>query len=195
MFSLRSTLCCSNQFSSGTVNNIEIFRALLAAGFKPTTPVEIHWYSGEEAGLLGSQDIATSYAKAGAKVKAFLELDMTVLGQLRSMFLLYLPSFCFLGIVSRFTEANFSRLTCNSFEPGSKEVIALEADYIDTGVNTFVKSLVTDYSSLPWAMDTPVSQYRKSCIFVLMHLVRICLQRQVLFELLRFFTHTTCRMV
>lgn len=82
-------------FSSGTVNNIEIFRALLAAGFKPTTPVEIHWYSGEEAGLLGSQAIATSYAKANAKVKAFLELDMTVLEHLRSTLICYLRYVCF----------------------------------------------------------------------------------------------------
>jgi len=40
------------------------------------------------------------------------------------------------------------------FAPGSKEVIAIEADYIDDGVNTFVKSLVDTYSTLDWAMDT-----------------------------------------
>jgi len=28
---------------SGTVNLMEAFRALLTAGFKPTTPVEFHW--------------------------------------------------------------------------------------------------------------------------------------------------------
>ncbi|KAF8875355.1 hypothetical protein CPB85DRAFT_548541, partial [Mucidula mucida] len=62
---------------SGSVNLIEIFRALLAAGFTPTTPVEFHWYAGEEGGLLGSQDIAASYADAGKEVKAMMELDMT----------------------------------------------------------------------------------------------------------------------
>ena len=62
---------------SGSVNLIEIFRALLASGFKPTTPVEFHWYAGEEAGLLGSQDIAASYASQGVQVKAMMELDMT----------------------------------------------------------------------------------------------------------------------
>lgn len=56
---------------------MEIFRALVTSGFKPTTPVEIHFYSGEEAGLLGSQAIAASYNKAGTSVKAFMELDMT----------------------------------------------------------------------------------------------------------------------
>jgi leucyl aminopeptidase len=62
---------------TGTVNLIEGLRALVAAGFKPSTPVEYHWYSGEEAGLLGSQAIATAYKNAGTKVKAFMELDMS----------------------------------------------------------------------------------------------------------------------
>ncbi|KAG5637248.1 hypothetical protein H0H81_005246 [Sphagnurus paluster] len=62
---------------SGTVNLIEAFRALLASGFKPATPVEFHWYSGEEAGLLGSQAIAKSYKAAGTQVKAMMQLDMT----------------------------------------------------------------------------------------------------------------------
>ncbi|RPD52916.1 Zn-dependent exopeptidase, partial [Lentinus tigrinus ALCF2SS1-7] len=104
---------------SGTVNLIEIFRALIAADFQPSTPVEFHWYSGEEAGLLGSQDIAKSYKSKGTSIKAFLELDMTAY-----------------------------------FAPGSEEVIALEADYIDSGLNAFLKQLVDAYSTLDWAMDT-----------------------------------------
>lgn len=105
---------------TGTVNLIEILRALVAADWKPKTPVEFHWYSGEEGGLLGSQDIASSYADKGVKVKAMMQLDMT-----------------------------------GYFKPGSKEVFALEADYVDSGLNTFVKALVGAYSSLSWAMDTP----------------------------------------
>lgn len=50
---------------------------LVSSGFKPTTPIEIHFYSAEEAGLLGSQAIASSYSKAGTAVKAFMQLDMT----------------------------------------------------------------------------------------------------------------------
>ncbi len=106
---------------SGTVNLIEIFRALVAADFEPSTPLELHWYAGEEAGLLGSQAIAKDYKNKGSTVKAFLELDMTAY-----------------------------------FAPGSEEVIALEADYIDSGLNTFIKQLVDAYSSLDWALDTPV---------------------------------------
>ncbi|KAG5647471.1 hypothetical protein DXG03_009402 [Asterophora parasitica] len=105
---------------TGTVNLIEGFRALVAAGFKPSTPVEFHWYSGEEAGLLGSQAIATAYRSAGVQVKAFMELDMS-----------------------------------GYFKPGTKEVFALQADYIEEGLQTFLKSLITTYSRIPWALDKP----------------------------------------
>ena len=110
------------------MNLIEIFRALVAADFQPSTPLELHWYSGEEDGLLGSQAIARDYKSRGVAVKAFLELDMTAY-----------------------------------FAPGSREVIALEADYIDNGVNTFVKQLVENYSNLDWAMDIPVRVFVLLC--------------------------------
>lgn len=107
---------------SGTVNLLEVFRALVAADFRPSAaPVEFHWYSGEEAGLLGSQAVAKAYKKAGTKIAAMLELDMT-----------------------------------GYFEPGTKEVIALEADYMDKGETAFLKQLVETYSVLDWAMDAPV---------------------------------------
>ncbi|KAK7056407.1 hypothetical protein VNI00_002961 [Paramarasmius palmivorus] len=102
---------------TGTVNLIEAFRALVASGFKPSTPLEFHWYAGEEAGLLGSQAIATSYKNSRVDVKAMIEFDI--------------------------------------FRPGSTEVIALEADYIDSGLNTFMRSIISSYSSLPAANDKP----------------------------------------
>ncbi|GLB43296.1 putative peptidase M28 family protein [Lyophyllum shimeji] len=100
---------------SGSVNLLEAFRLLLAAGFRPTTPVEFHWYSGEEAGLLGSQAIAKSYKASGTQVKAMMQLDMTAY-----------------------------------VKPGTTEVIALMPDYVDAGLNTFLGSLITAYSRLPF---------------------------------------------
>lgn len=66
---------------SGTVTIFEAFRVLLddpliANGSAPNT-VEFHWYSAEEAGLLGSQDIFSSYHRTGRDVKAMLQQDMT----------------------------------------------------------------------------------------------------------------------
>jgi leucyl aminopeptidase len=103
---------------TGVVNLIEIFRAVLASGFTPSTPLEFHFYSGEEAGLLGSQAIAANYKSTGISVKAMLQLDMTAY-----------------------------------VKPGSKEVIALEADYVDSGLTTFLQQIITSYSTLPYVMD------------------------------------------
>ncbi|KDQ19010.1 hypothetical protein BOTBODRAFT_481275 [Botryobasidium botryosum FD-172 SS1] len=105
---------------TGTVNLLEAFRVLVAANFKPRTPVEFHFYSGEEGGLLGSQAIATNYKSAGKSVKAMMELDMT-----------------------------------GYFAPGTREVIAINTDYVDSGLNAFVVQLASAYSLLPTANDTP----------------------------------------
>ncbi|KAF9974261.1 Leucine aminopeptidase 1 [Actinomortierella ambigua] len=62
---------------SGTVTILEVFRALVQKGFRPHRPVEFHWYSGEEAGLLGSQAVAKEYEKKNVDVIAMIQNDMT----------------------------------------------------------------------------------------------------------------------
>ncbi|KAG1442166.1 hypothetical protein G6F56_011182 [Rhizopus delemar] len=62
---------------SGTVTIFEAFRSLVHNGFKPERPVEFHWYSGEEGGLLGSQAVSKAYHEDGKKVVAMLQNDMT----------------------------------------------------------------------------------------------------------------------
>ncbi|KAI0381679.1 Zn-dependent exopeptidase [Hypomontagnella monticulosa] len=69
---------------SGSITILEAMRVLLtdpkiAAGEGANT-LEFHWYSGEEAGLLGSTDIFDSYASSGAVIKAMLQQDMTGYG-------------------------------------------------------------------------------------------------------------------
>ena len=64
---------------SGSVNLLEAVRVLAESGFQPKTPVEFHWYAGEEVGLLGSQDIAQEYNETGIEVKGMLQFDMTAL--------------------------------------------------------------------------------------------------------------------
>lgn len=66
---------------SGSVTILEAFRELLkdeniSQGKAPLT-IEFHWYAGEEAGLLGSQDIFAKYRQDGKKVKGMLNQDMT----------------------------------------------------------------------------------------------------------------------
>lgn len=64
--------------ASGTTSILSAFKALVESGFNPThSPVELHWASGEEGGLLGSNAIAQDYASRGVKVRAMLQMDMT----------------------------------------------------------------------------------------------------------------------
>jgi len=65
--------------ASGVVNLLEALRILAKNNFKPLTPVEFHFYAGEEGGLRGSGDIARQYKEKGVNVKAMLQLDMTAL--------------------------------------------------------------------------------------------------------------------
>ncbi|KAJ7721733.1 peptidase [Mycena maculata] len=62
---------------SGTVAILEAYRALLVAAYIPITPVEFHFYAGEEGGLLGSQAIASSFEAAGKVVRGMIQFDMT----------------------------------------------------------------------------------------------------------------------
>ncbi|PRT53569.1 Leucine aminopeptidase 1 [Wickerhamiella sorbophila] len=62
---------------SGTVTTLEVFRVLAYSGYEPENTVEFHWYSAEEVGLWGSQDIFERYSKEDRVVKAMLQQDMT----------------------------------------------------------------------------------------------------------------------
>ncbi|KAJ3005781.1 UNVERIFIED_CONTAM: hypothetical protein HDU68_004408, partial [Siphonaria sp. JEL0065] len=62
---------------SGTVTILEAYKVLLANGFIPARPIEFHWYSAEEAGLLGSQKVAAEYKRDGKQVAGMYQVDMT----------------------------------------------------------------------------------------------------------------------
>ncbi|KAI1084067.1 Zn-dependent exopeptidase [Whalleya microplaca] len=69
---------------SGSMTTLEALRVLLtdpkiAAG-EGTNTLEFHWYSAEEAGLLGSADIFDAYSSNNEVVKAMLQQDMTGYG-------------------------------------------------------------------------------------------------------------------
>ncbi|KAF8207215.1 hypothetical protein K438DRAFT_1815901 [Mycena galopus ATCC 62051] len=62
---------------SGTVTILEAYRALLVSGYIPLSPLEFHFYAGEEGGGRGSQVIASSYASTGKAVRGMIQFDMT----------------------------------------------------------------------------------------------------------------------
>jgi len=60
----------------GTVTVMGIFRALTEAGVVFNRTIEFHHYAAEEVGLLGSQDIASSYVDSQIQVAGYLNFDM-----------------------------------------------------------------------------------------------------------------------
>ncbi|KAL5037377.1 hypothetical protein RTP6_004818 [Batrachochytrium dendrobatidis] len=62
---------------SGSASILEAYTRLLKSDFVPNRPIEFHWYSGEEAGLLGSQEIVADYMKRQVDVYANFNVDMT----------------------------------------------------------------------------------------------------------------------
>jgi len=63
--------------ATGSSTVLEVFRVLTEANFRPHRTVEFHAYAAEEAGLLGSQAIASKYRADGVKVAGMMQLDMT----------------------------------------------------------------------------------------------------------------------
>ncbi|KAF0690612.1 Aste57867_18014 [Aphanomyces stellatus] len=75
---LRAIAPGADDDGSGTITILESLKYLLtSATWHPTRPVEFHWYSGEEEGLLGSKAIAKDYAARKVPVYAQLQQDMT----------------------------------------------------------------------------------------------------------------------
>jgi len=56
--------------ASGTATVLEVFRVLVQSGYKPRRAIEFHTYAAEEAGLLGSQDVAADYSARRIQVAA-----------------------------------------------------------------------------------------------------------------------------
>lgn len=88
--------------------------------FRPKRPVEFHWYSAEELGLLGSQAVAAEYKKQGKKVLAMLQNDMTG----------YVPP--------------KYRL------PGQKPTFGIVMDFVDPTLTGFLKTLVKKYADIDY---------------------------------------------
>ena len=66
--------------ATGVVTNLVVLKAIIAdKEFIPIRPIELHFYSGEEGGLKGSQEIVSNFVKSKRQVYGMLQTDMTVL--------------------------------------------------------------------------------------------------------------------
>lgn len=64
--------------ASGMATITETIRIAMAAGFKPKRTVQFMGYAAEEAGLLGSKDIANGYKSRSMNVVGVVQFDMTL---------------------------------------------------------------------------------------------------------------------
>lgn len=55
---------------------LESLRVLAEAQFAPDSTIELHWYGGEEGGLLGSADVFADYKAQGKNITSYLNQDM-----------------------------------------------------------------------------------------------------------------------
>ncbi|KAG9312813.1 hypothetical protein JVU11DRAFT_6229 [Chiua virens] len=117
---------------SGTVTILEAYRSLLAAGFIPERPVEFHWYSAEEGGLLGSQAVAKAYNAKSVGVYA--------MSQVRAQ----------LFIVCNVAQTLQFDMTA-WVKRGSKEEVGVIVDYVDDALTNYNKQLIDTYLSIPYA--------------------------------------------
>jgi len=63
--------------ASGIASLTEAVRAMIASGYKPRRTIKIMGYAAEEAGLLGSKDIAANFKANNINVVGVMQLDMT----------------------------------------------------------------------------------------------------------------------
>ncbi|KIK52487.1 hypothetical protein GYMLUDRAFT_233434 [Collybiopsis luxurians FD-317 M1] len=62
---------------SGTVTILEAYRSILESGYIPSSPLEFHFYAGEEGGMLGSIDVVHDFVQSGKSVRGMMQFDMT----------------------------------------------------------------------------------------------------------------------
>ncbi|WRT64463.1 uncharacterized protein IL334_001395 [Kwoniella shivajii] len=116
---------------SGSTCILEAFRVLAGRGYQPAHgPVEFHWYSAEEAGLLGSQEIVAYKKGMNANVGAMIEFDMT-------------------AFVARNTTPHIVLLENDADDKLTNWVIKLAEEYVDLPVNvsTLGPGAGSDYMS------------------------------------------------
>ncbi len=78
--------------ASGIATLTEMIRVIKESGATFSRRVEFHAYAAEEVGLLGSNQIAKSYAAAGRKIAGMLQIDMNAFTQTENAGKIFLVS-------------------------------------------------------------------------------------------------------
>lgn len=112
--------------ASGIATLTEVLRVINASGWTFKRRVEFHGYAAEEVGLIGSSHIAQSYAAAGKKVSAMLQVDMNSWSQDSGSEKIHL--------IDQFTSNTLNRSLkdlLNTYQGGNYEVKGLKGGTSD----------------------------------------------------------------
>lgn len=113
---------------SGSITILEALRVILqdeeVRNNRAPNTLEFHWYSAEEIGLLGSQDVFWKYSNEGRDVRAMLQQDMTGYSK---------------GTTDKGKAAAFGVLALNPKE-----------DKVNVPLTDFVKSIIKTYTDIPF---------------------------------------------
>jgi bacterial leucyl aminopeptidase len=116
---------------SGTVTILEVLRVLLKdediKQGKAANTIEFHWYSAEEAGLLGSVDVFSKYKKDGRDVRAMFQQDMT-------------------GYIAK---------TLQNGRPEAFGLVTdPQRDKVSSSLTSFIKTIIQTYADIPFVETT-----------------------------------------
>ncbi|KAJ3204219.1 Leucine aminopeptidase 1 [Dinochytrium kinnereticum] len=161
--------------ASGSVAVFEALRVMTSSGFIPGRPIEFHWYAGEELGILGSNEVAESYAKSGIKVVSYLNLDQSgytkpgktpVMGVLMDYTTKASTAFM-KSVISTYSTLGFVETRCgykctdNSawYDHGYEVGFAAEAAFSDCKFNGLYQliGLITDFIPLAYPYSDTVN--------------------------------------
>lgn len=78
--------------ASGTATNLEIFRVLMESGSKFDRTIEIHGYAAEEAGLVGSANMAKYYRDNKINVVSMVQFDMNLFQSTKNLIMWFVEN-------------------------------------------------------------------------------------------------------
>ncbi|MBK8204837.1 MAG: M20/M25/M40 family metallo-hydrolase [Bdellovibrionales bacterium] len=106
--------------ASGVASLLEAFRIMMDGNYYPDATIAFYTYAAEEVGLVGSQEIARSYANASKSVLGVMQIDMAMYSSRGKPNILFINDFTSSALTKLASDLakNYLGLTVNSMTCG-----------------------------------------------------------------------------
>lgn len=106
--------------ASGVASLLEAFRIMMDGNYYPDASIAFYTYAAEEVGLVGSQEIARSYANASKSVLGVMQIDMAMYSSRGKPNILFIDDFTSPALTRLATDLakNYLDLSVNSMTCG-----------------------------------------------------------------------------